>query len=318
MRKSSLLLIFVAAVAFLLIYSASRNRRGSFPVEPAAQAGTVSAGPAAHADNKPVLEQIIGTASPGPVEDGKPEESTCNMHEIGIPVPIGAALKKWDADFVVWRSTEYNPLLCVNITTSPVFALNAGLGDFNDDGMQDAVVAGHNKQDELLVAVLSQKTGDYKAVPLCTSDVYGKTPLEAASCNILGKVNYGLKQFPQAAIYRILPKGTRIEVSIGSSNPYISNLKSEAFIAGLSQDFSHPRSDYKSPFMAVQLFYWNWDFKNGTYKGRDRSKTYRGWDRKEVIDDGWDWLNTPKGFVAWNIDSINYRDWEFNGLAIGS
>lgn len=262
------------------------SRHGARP------AGTVEA------VNKPVFKMAMGAISMDPgstasVDDNAPENTSCNRHEIDIPEPMREALKKWDPDFVVWRSTEYSPYLCMNISTSPALALNAGLGDFNGDGLQDVVVAGHNNKSELLVVVLSQKNAGYKVAPLCSSSIHDDSLQGAYCCRILGLSSTidDLQQFPRAALYEILPKGTRIDVELGGSDSYVSNLKSEAFIAGLSQDFSGSKHDYEKPFKAAQLFWWN--FRDETNKE-------------------WEWLNTSGDFIAGDINTINYRrNWEF-------
>lgn len=254
------------------------------------------------AGNKPVLNMAIGeipadSASTTLVEGKESEKLACNQHEIDIPEPMREALKKWNPDFVLWRSTEYSPYLCLNITTSPTLALNAGLGDFNDDGLQDVVVVGHNNQSELLVVVLSQKNAGYKVMQLSSSGINGTSEQGAQNCFILGTgFADGLKQFPRAAICMILPKKTEIDVNMGDLN-YISTLKSEAFIAGLSQDFSGPKHNYNNPFMAAQLFWWN--LRNET-------------------DKEWEWLNTGKDFIAWDLNTINGNNNSgFCGLGLG-
>lgn len=252
--------------------------------------------------NGPVLNMAVGeiltdSVPAVSVEDRDSGNTSCIRHEINIPESMKETLKKWDSDFIVWRSTEYSPNLCLNISTSPALALNAGLGDFNGDGIQDVVVAGHNSQDELLVVVLSQKDAGYKIAQLCSSGINGTSLQGAGGCLILGTGSAdGLKLFPRAAIYRVLPAGTRVNVSTGHSDEYVSVLKSEAFIAGLSQDFSGQKQDYKNPFVALQLFWWN----------------FRDEPRQE-----WKWLNAAKDFRAWNINAIDDNAWEFEGLALG-
>lgn len=137
------------------------------------------------------------------VEDKDSRNTSCTRQEIDIPERMREALKKWDSDFVLWRSTEYSPYLCLNISTSPALALNAGLGDFNGDGLQDVVVAGHNDRSELLVVVLSQKNAGYKVFPLCSGGIHSTSEQVAYGCSILGLTSTmnELGQFPKAAIY---------------------------------------------------------------------------------------------------------------------
>lgn len=254
------------------------------------------------AENKPVLNMTMGaisadSSSMAAVAGKGSKNTACNQHEIDIPEQMRVALKKWDADFILWRSTQYSPYLCLNISTSPALALNAGLGDFNGDGLQDVVVAGHNDRSELLVVVLSQKNAGYKVFPLCSSDIHSTSEQPAYGCLILGLTSTmnELGQSPKAAIYKILPKGTRIAVCLSACPDfYISSLKSEAFIAGLSRDFSGSKHDYENPFRVLQLFWWN--------------------SRAETSKD-WEWLNTSTDFIAWGIETIDYRGWEFKGAS---
>lgn len=286
MTKQNILIasaVIGGAIACLVAFG---RLKGGPPAETSALAG-----------QKTVLRVEMGDADVGKVAAGAQEEIACNRHEIAIPAPMKAALEKWDRSFVVWRSADYNEQLCTRVSTTPVLSLNAGMGDFNGDGASDAVMAGHNGRYELLVVVMSQNGAAYKVTPLASSETRADSAQGAYGCRILG-VGFadGLKPYPRAAIYRILPLGTKFDVIAGSEGSYADVLGTDAFVAGLSQDFSGTQQKHEKPFMGLQLFRWN-----------PRNKT----------QPEWKWLNDSSDFHAWTINSIDGNEWEFVGAALG-
>lgn len=259
-------------------------------------------------DGKGVVQKTLETMSGSPISKERSGIPACNTHEIKIPPAAGKAIKKWDKDFVIWKPTEYSPLMCVKVATSPALALNAARGDFNGDGKTDIVIAGHNKTNEFLLAALSQNASDYQVVPLCSSEVGPSQILKKASgCDLLGVAGedfWGLKTSPRLALFKVLPAGTSVEALSGAAR-LAFNLESEAFIVGHVDDkYISEGGAYRDrhggtitdPFDAFRLGWWN------SRSGREDGPQWR-----RIYSSKFD-------FLFWHILSIdgNSRDYSFS------
>lgn len=227
----------------------------------------------------------------------------CNSHEVRLPDSVKEAYKKWDSDFIIWKSSEYSPLMCQRVQVSESVALNAVLGDFNKDAVIDTVVVGHNKTHEFLVAAVSQRDSRYQVIPLCSSEINSTLVLkEAEGCILLGitgDADFGLKSFPRLALYKWISAGTNVDVFNGYSDSYVFNLHSEAFLVGhIDQAFIRLNGPYQTksgqivtdPFDAFRLGWWNlrqgkgaaWeDINNSEFK-------FRLWEIHSIADDSRD------------------------------
>lgn len=105
----------------------------------------------------------------------------CREISVSVPVEISMALAEWNPQFVIYSSTEYPRKeaneICykfgsalLSTTTSHSFSLTTAIADFNGDTKNDAMVIGHDKIDNFLVAILSEKGDSYKVFPLVSSD----------------------------------------------------------------------------------------------------------------------------------------------------
>ncbi len=73
------------------------------------------------------------------------------------------ALSKYDPDFKLWGMSDYPAERIKDYPYSEKSLPYAVKGDLNGDGVEDAVVAGHNKDANLILAVLSDNAGYYAA-----------------------------------------------------------------------------------------------------------------------------------------------------------
>jgi len=101
-------------------------------------------------------------------------QKNCLLHNIKLPGKITKALKEWNKEFVIWESTDYTLEVCLNIdhvssyfSLSDKNSLSKAVGDFNDDGRDDAVVVGHIKDNEMVVVALSNNNENYNVSVVC-------------------------------------------------------------------------------------------------------------------------------------------------------
>ncbi|MBP7796130.1 MAG: hypothetical protein KA059_05070 [Elusimicrobiales bacterium] len=116
-----------------------------------------------------------------PLEKVESNTLDCREINVSLPVKISMALTEWNPQFVIYSSTEHPKKeaneICykfksalVSTTTEHTFSLTTAIADFNGDTKIDAMVVGHDKIDNFLVAILSEKGGRYKVFPLVSSD----------------------------------------------------------------------------------------------------------------------------------------------------
>jgi len=99
-------------------------------------------------------------------------------YDINLSTKIIESLQKFDTSYYIWEPNEYiekgEEVLSTNsqfhISTSAYNSLSKGLGDFNGDGIEDAVLVGHIQKNELVLVALSSKTENnscnYKIIPV--------------------------------------------------------------------------------------------------------------------------------------------------------
>ena len=90
----------------------------------------------------------------------KPE----HINKISLPGKMSDALRAYDKDFVSWRLEDYPG----DKTTTYPYSENSlpyrVESDFNNDGQEDLVLAGHNKDSNITVALMSSASSYYTLV----------------------------------------------------------------------------------------------------------------------------------------------------------
>ena len=76
-------------------------------------------------------------------------------HSLFLPDSMEKALHSYDPAFQIWKQSDYLPAILKIYRFTASQAPVAVVGDFNGDGILDAVVDGHNLTDDLCLAVLS-------------------------------------------------------------------------------------------------------------------------------------------------------------------
>lgn len=90
-------------------------------------------------------------------------------YSVVLSSAMASALRFYNPDFMLWGQKNFTPMLVSTYKYSLQSVPSAVIGDFNGDGIIDAVLMGHDKTDELLIAILS-KFGkeEYKVVGIWT------------------------------------------------------------------------------------------------------------------------------------------------------
>jgi len=90
-------------------------------------------------------------------------------YKITLSTSMAKVLQIYNPDFRVWTRARFNLELIKNYPYKASQSPSAVFGDFNGDGIIDAVLMGYDKTDELLIAILS-KSGkeEYKVVGVWT------------------------------------------------------------------------------------------------------------------------------------------------------
>jgi len=93
--------------------------------------------PAFCSDDNPVIKKVEGE------------------YILVLPKMMKKALQNYDPIFTSWRQNDYLPSLLDSYTFLVNQAPFAVIGDFNGDKVLDVVSSGHNKDNDLLVCILS-------------------------------------------------------------------------------------------------------------------------------------------------------------------
>ncbi|PIS47454.1 MAG: hypothetical protein COT17_03440 [Elusimicrobia bacterium CG08_land_8_20_14_0_20_51_18] len=184
---------------------------------------------------------------------------------IKISTGMQAALKTFDPDFKIWNSTDYPRQAWAEegfaFSTSPKTSLSVGLGDFNGDKKEDAMVIGHNNKYEMLLAFLSSETASgvsYKVLPVCVgyydSEFYKKYGRKFSNyCSSLASTKSASK--PTAFIYKIFKKGVYFKEGYNYEKYPAFQLKTDAF------SIMSIRYDKDKAFIAGFDEFFRWDFR---------------------------------------------------------
>jgi len=100
-----------------------------------------------------------------------------------IPQKINDSILKWNSEFTAYYPNDYPEEIndiCKNIhgcftnivTTNNAsnISLSVAVADFNADGIEDAMVVGHDKVNKFLIVALSTTNKKYRVFPLISSD----------------------------------------------------------------------------------------------------------------------------------------------------
>lgn len=91
-----------------------------------------------------------------------------------LPAVLVEALTAYDLEFHTWTLAAYPPEKLINYPYSAKSMPYAVSGDYNGDGMEDMILAGHNKNANIIVALISTATG-YRVVEVQKASYYSKS-----------------------------------------------------------------------------------------------------------------------------------------------
>ncbi len=138
-----------------------------------------------------------------------------------LSASMSQALRRYAAAFNLWSLADYPPEQIGNYPYSKKSIPYAVKGDFNGDGTEDAVVAGHDQGSNLILAILSNKT-DYHILTVKEDKYY-----TAARKG---------KEIPYTPTEALVLKKAGTRLIDGDINASITVLKTEAFsIKGISR-----------------------------------------------------------------------------------
>lgn len=162
----------IAAIFGFLCFACACSPGDKSPaVEQVAKAGATAEAVLAHPEEakKMAVKVMMGTPAPEPqkvyqldpeyIEDMKPSPQ------------MTEALSKYSPDFVMWKMEDYPPEKIKYYPYSDKSLPYAVKGDFNGDGIEDMAVAGHDKDSNLVLAILSDEKG-YQVLPIRDGKYY--------------------------------------------------------------------------------------------------------------------------------------------------
>ncbi|MEM7646226.1 MAG: hypothetical protein AAF203_04905 [Pseudomonadota bacterium] len=117
-----------------------------------------------------------------------------NNHQLRLPDEVQKALKAYDPHFQPRKYSDFIPIVRSAYKTNQRDNLFSVIGDFNGDGLQDLVLMGSNKTNDLLVGVLSKD----KAYSVVSIEKSPKTDPKTNWIDVPpGEKQYGLWTFVQ-------------------------------------------------------------------------------------------------------------------------
>lgn len=128
---------------------------------------------------------------------------------------MAAALEKYSPDFITWKIEDYPPERIRNYPYSDKSLPYAVKGDFNGDGSEDMAVAGHDKDSNFVLGLLSSD-GGYRVLVARYWDYYAKAR------------KFG-KELPYTATDIIARKDKGYKFSYGDMAVHTVKMKNDGF-----------------------------------------------------------------------------------------
>ncbi|PIS46577.1 MAG: hypothetical protein COT17_07995 [Elusimicrobia bacterium CG08_land_8_20_14_0_20_51_18] len=97
-----------------------------------------------------------------------------HIKDLELSAPMAEVLAVYDPDFLRWSLSDYPPEKLKYYPYSSKSLPYVVLGDYNGDGIEDVVLTGHNKNANIIVALMSTATG-YYAIEVQKASYYSKS-----------------------------------------------------------------------------------------------------------------------------------------------
>lgn len=172
-----------------------------------------------------------------------PSLSSEEVKEKTLPAPIVGALTAYDPEFHIWTLAAYPPEKLAGYPYSAKSMPYAISGDYNGDGMEDMILAGHNKNANITVALISATTG-YHVVEVQKADYYSKSREQG-------------KEIPYTAdgILLFQRKGSRYVIGDIETGKVI--LKTDGFAVQHIRWFNHETSEFGPSGRISDVYGWD-------------------------------------------------------------
>ena len=168
------------------------------------------------------------------------------------------ALNKYFPGLILWRISDYPAAQLKGYPYEEKSLPYVVMGDFNGDGIEDAAIAGHNRESNLVLALISSGSASYRVLEVKEEKFYTGT---------LKDVN--MLPSPTDALV-LKKKGTKIiEGDIG---PTMTILKSDGFsVKGIST-FDRSTHGFRLACTGINTYEYKSDFSS-TYLGKVSTST---------------------------------------------
>jgi len=132
-----------------------------------------------------------------------------------LSAPMAEALNKYAPDFKQWGIADYPPEQIKHYPYSGKSLPYAVKGDFNGDGIEDVAIAGHNRDSNLVMVLISSGNADYNVLT-AKEDKYYTAHKQG-------------EEIPYTATEALVLKKSGTSLVEGDMSPVVTILKTDAF-----------------------------------------------------------------------------------------
>jgi hypothetical protein len=172
-----------------------------------------------------------------------PSLSLENVKDKTLTASIIEALAAYDPEFHTWTLAAYPPEKLINYPYSAKSMPYAVSGDYNGDGMEDMILAGHNKNANIIVALISAATG-YRVVEVQKASYYSKSREQGKEITYTAD---GILLFQR--------KGSRYIIGDMETGEVIQ--KTDGFAVQHMKWFNHETSEFGSSGRISDVYEWD-------------------------------------------------------------
>ena len=169
-----------------------------------------------------------------------PKTKQEHIKAMQLSAPMSQALRRYAVAFNLWSLVDYPPEQIRNYPYSKKSIPYAVKGDFNGDGTEDAVVAGHDQESNLILAILSNKA-DYHILTVKEDKYYTAARKQG-------------KEIPYTPTEALVLRKAGTRLSEGDINASITVLKTEAFSVKGIRRFDRDRHTFRQGCTGIDTY----------------------------------------------------------------